>query len=163
MMARPSGLRSENFRVTAASWSTGETGRGGGGGGGLRAAVGLLAGPVPPLAEPVTEPVDDLDQRGLLVHGSAVAAGGGLVDVDPGGGDEHRQQEHDRVLEQGPNQGAGAGGAAEGEQDDHGGGQGDGAQAPQRQAGGGVVVGEGEDGYQQEAAHGQGWPEPAAD
>ena len=32
------------------------------------AAVGLLAGPVPPLAEPVAEPVDGLDQRRPLVR-----------------------------------------------------------------------------------------------
>ena len=101
--------------------------------GGLGAAVGLLAGPVPPLAEPVTEPVDGLDQRRPLVRGGAgllAAAVGAWSRVDAGGGDQHGQQEHDRVLEQGPGQGAGAGGAAEGEQDDHGGGQGDGAAGP---------------------------------
>ena len=115
MMARPRGLRSENFRVTGASWSRG-TGRGialGGGGGGLGAAVGLLAGPGPAMAEPVPESVDGLDQRGPLVwrqgglaasglrRSLACCAGGGLVEADAGGGDQQGQQEHDRVLEQG--------------------------------------------------------------
>jgi hypothetical protein len=56
------------------------------------------------LAEPVTEPVDGFHQRRPLVRevAGARAAGGGVVDVDAGGGDQHGQQEHDRVLEQGP-------------------------------------------------------------
>ena len=165
---------SEDHIRSGTSRSRGQTGVGGSGAGRPSprpwarpgGAVALGAGPGPPFAEPVAAKlVDGLDQGGPLVgDGAGLGGGGGWL----GRGGRRwwppaRQQEHDRVLGQGPGQWPRPVAAMEGEQDDHGGGQGDGEQASPGQAGGGVVVAEDEAGHGQEAADGQGGPQPAAD